>query len=207
MKRRIWALFVALDSTQPVAEGTCLIKGRLDARMGRFRRDENIGSLFSLNDPIVRCCKDLIAGFRTAATQRAKGLQQALWHFGRACVAALPRDILLESAIGLDSLLVPGGGDSQYRFCLHGTVILSSSADSSKDLYKVLQEIYNKRSKAAHGTKIKEIEQLALECRQKLATAIQRIVELILNNQLPDGEDIALSVQKYVLKKATAPPS
>ena len=40
-----------------------------------------------------------------------KELQDAIWHFGRACLTPLPRDILLESVIGLDGLLVPGGGD------------------------------------------------------------------------------------------------
>ncbi|MDR4499443.1 MAG: hypothetical protein MRK02_16220 [Candidatus Scalindua sp.] len=94
-----WVLFVSLNQERPVAEGTCLIKCELDVRMGRFRRDENIGpSDCSLDKQTVNRCTELLQDFRSAAKQ-VPDLNKSLWHFGRSCVATLPRDIQLESAI------------------------------------------------------------------------------------------------------------
>jgi hypothetical protein len=198
-----WALFVAADSMQPVAEGTCLIKGRLDFRIARFQRDQNLHSLLSLNGAAIDRCKRLITDFRAVSDQWQKDIQQALWHFGRSCVATLPRDILLEAAIKLDGLMVPRSGDSQYRFCLHGAVILSSKNHNSTELFARLKKIYSERSHAAHGGPTKKVEDLAADCRKKLAIAIERIVELIRNNELPPADDLAQSVQRYVIEQAT----
>jgi hypothetical protein len=131
-------------------------------------------------------------------------LCQALWHFGRACVASLPRDILLESAIGLDSLLVPGGGDSRYRFCLHGAAILSTNTSEGEIHYKALHQIYELRSRAAHGGRVRDVEKVAPESRKKLAQAMRMIADLILNQTLSRTKGIAEAVQHYVRQKATA---
>ena len=46
---------------------------------------------------------------------------------GQERVAKLARDQLLDAAMGLDWLLVKGGGDSRYRFKLHGTALWRDS--------------------------------------------------------------------------------
>jgi hypothetical protein len=202
-----WSLLITRDQDQPVAEGTCLFKGRLDIRMGRFRRDENFSAGdYTLDDTALHQCIDLIQRFRSAtqAVKKPDDLYQALWHFGRACVASLPRDILLESAIGLDSLLVPGGGDSRYRFCLHGAAILSTNMFEGETHYQALNQIYELRSRAAHGGRVRDVEKVAPESRKKLAQAIRVIADLILTQKLSRTEGIAEAVQHYVRQKATS---
>lgn len=203
-----WGLLLAQDLAQPVVEGTCLLKGRLDRRMGRFRRDENLGAGdYTLDDAALNQCIDLIQRFRDAIQTMEKPHDLGLWHFGRACVASLPRDILLESAIGLDSLLVPGGGDSRYKFCLHGATILSTNTSDGERHYKALNQIYKLRSGAAHGGRVRDVKKVALESCKKLAQAMRMIADLILNQALNRTEGIAEAVEHYVRQKATAKAS
>lgn len=199
-----WAFFIALNRDQPVAEGTCVIKGRLDARMGRFRRDENIGpAAYLVQQSLVIQCSDLIRRFRDSGLSGAD-LSPALWHFGRACIADLSRDILLESAIGLDWLLVPGGGgNSQYKFCLHGAAVLSNPGNNGVERFRSLKEIYEKRSSAAHGHPTNAVEGIALKSRRLLAEAIVVIADLALSRKLDLTGGIAKRVEQYVLQKAT----
>jgi len=201
-----WALFVALGMDKPVAEGTCVIKGGLDARLGIFRRDENMTYTYRIDEQAIERCKKLIMSFREFSESR-DDLLSALWHFGRACVAILSRDILLESAIGLDLLFVPSEpGDSRYRFCLHGAAILSSNPNDGKNLFNDLKKIYDNRSKAAHGHKVRAIDELALSARKKLAQAIFKIVNLLANKMIDACLEIGKGVQQYILKKATSYP-
>jgi hypothetical protein len=93
-----WSLLLARDQELPVTEGTCLLKARLDKRMGKFRRDETFhAGDYALDKATLQNCSDLVQRFRSATKSMKKphdhDLQQALWHFGRACVASLPRDI------------------------------------------------------------------------------------------------------------------
>lgn len=205
-----WSLLIARDQELPVTEGTCLLKARLDKRMGRFRRDESLhAGDYALDKATLQHCSDLVQRFRSAtkAMKKPHDLQQALWHFGRACVGSLPRDVLLESAIGLDSLLVPGGGDSGYRFCLHGAAILSSNIPNGEAQYKALDKIWNLRSRAAHGGRVQDVEKVALESGRKLAQAIRVVVDLILDQKLSRTEGIAKAVEGYVRQKAISQAS
>lgn len=128
-------------------------------------------------------------------------------HFGTLVAPALllcPRDVLLESAIGLDSLLVPGGGEARYKFCLHGAAILSPSMGTYEEVYRQLDEVYTKRSQAAHGRRAKEVESLSIIARTMLANAIHLIARLTLDGELDVAKDtIASAVQWYVIRKAT----
>jgi hypothetical protein len=177
--------------------------------MGRFRRDETFRSGdYTLDESTLHQCIDLVQRFRFAvqSMKKPQDLEQALWHFGRACVAPLPRDILLESTIGLDALLVPGGGDSRYRFCLHGAAILAVHLPNGDAHYKALNEIYDLRSRAAHGGRIRDVESVAPDSRKKLAQVIHIIIALILAQKLSRTEGIAEAVQHYVRQKALAQP-
>jgi hypothetical protein len=200
-----WALLVALDADKPVSEGTCIIKGGLDARMGIFRRDDNFGTDYKIDEAIIKQCRNYIQNFRQIVGKFSHDIKSALWHFGRACVANQPRDILLESAIGLDLLFVPSEpGDSRYRFCLHGSAILASNPSDGDKVFNDLKKIYDNRSKAAHGHKIKEIENLAILARKKLAESILRIINLIHSHKISGTDEIAKAVQRYILLKVTS---
>lgn len=202
-----WSLLLAQDRESPVSEGTCVIKAILDGRAGRFRRDDRLGDRnYTLNEKAVQRCHDLVDNYRSAVRDINKpdDLQQALWHFGRACISSLPRDALLESVMGLEALLVPGGSDSRYRFSLHGTVILQAIKSNSREHYDTLYKIYGLRSQAVHGEKAKDLDEFAPKSRKTLALMIQAIVELFLNGKLPVTKGIANAVQDYVFQKCTS---
>jgi len=104
----------------------------------------------------------------------------------------------------LDSLLVTGGVDSKYKFCLHGTAVLSGQAANGAGLFKTLSEIYSERSQAAHGHHARKAERLASISRKKLAEAIHKIIDLALGKQIDLTFGVTRAVEKYVLGKATS---
>jgi hypothetical protein len=198
-----WAIVIALDIDHPPAEGTCLIMARSE-QVGRIRRDENGSGPNVLSGESIRRCVDLISEFRTAVGYWKDGdLERGLWHFGRACVAVPYRDILLESVIGLDSLLVPGGGEARYRFRLHGAAILSPLLSSPENLSKELDEIYMERSLASHGREPRA-SQLGLRALKFLAKAIESIIRLTLDESLdPRDGSVSKAIEHYVLTGAS----
>jgi hypothetical protein len=199
-----WSLFIALGRDKPVAEGSCVLRGRLDVRMGRFRRDENLGPANTVIDQgIVDRCADLIRQFKDSAAH-AQNLNGALWFFGRACVATLPRDILLESVMGMDLLVGLPRGDSRYRFCLHGAAVLAANPTEGVELFDTLQRVYDARSAGAHGHAAREVERLGRNARTLLSRMIDRIAFLIYEGKIASGDQIATSVARWVLNRATA---
>jgi len=199
-----WGLFVALGRDQPICEGTCVLQGRLDGRMGRFRRDDNLGPAdASIDQGTLDYCVDLIRNFHSCLAS-TEDIGRALWHFGRSCVVSLPRDVLLESAIGIDSLVGRPGGDSRYRFSLHGAAVLARDATEGVELFKKLQEIYDKRSGGAHGGAPSEMEQLALRARLLLAKMIDRITILVQRREIDLSNGVASGVARWVVERATA---
>jgi hypothetical protein len=195
-----WAIVVALDVDEPPAEGTCILMGRSE-RIWRFRRDESGSGPHALSAESIRRCTTLTTEFRTAAANWTEGdLERGLWHFGRACVVVSARDILLESAIGLDSLLVPGGGEARYRFCLHGATFLSPKLGSPENLSRELDEIYAERSHAAHGRQPRRATQLAFRARKFLAKSIESIITLTIGGNLdPRDGSVPKAIQHYIL--------
>src|SRR5680860_115620 len=196
-----WSLLLTKDQDIPVSEGTCILTCRLDRRGGRFRRDDNLAcGNYSLNDSDIQHFRDLVKQYRSAreTLNKPEDLDQALWHFGRACVAALPRDVLVESVMGLEALLIPGGGEARYRFGLHGAAILSNTVTSAEDLNKDLKIIYRLRSQAVHGEKVHEVVTFAPKSRKILAKAIGAIVDLTSGGSFVAQEGISRAVEKYV---------
>lgn len=129
-------------------------------------------------------------------------LGQVLWHFGRACNAVLPRDILLESVIGLEMLLVPDAGESTYKFSLHGAAVIG--AVDGKSIAKELGVLYGFRSRLAHGGKDSdEVRDKAVRARWLLARAIWGVVSLINDGTLDvaaTGGDIGRAVKDMVFR-------
>lgn len=136
----------------------------------------------------------------------SEDLDQALWHFGRACNSVLARDILLESVIGLEMILVPEAGDSTYKFSLHGSAILSDAG--STNIAKELSDLYGSRSRLAHGGREGQTEQdRARRARWLLAKAIWGIVVGISNGALrvdATKGNVAKAVKDLVLRTVQA---
>src|SRR5207237_791197 len=129
-------------------------------------------------------------------------LWDVLWHFGRSCVASLERDVLLEAVIGLDALLVPGSGESTYRFSLHGAVLIGAGTGRGTQVKAELQDLYNARSGAAHGDR-RGANSKARRARQVLAQAIERTAALILDGKLDMSKKLPHAIQQYVIERAT----
>ena len=153
-----------------------------------------------IDDSAIETSQELIRRFRQAAESSSE-LKDALWYFGRASVAELDRDILLESSIGLETLLVSGSGDSRYRFALHGAVVLSNTDQQGSDLFRNLLDIYGARSGAAHGGR-KSLATIATRSRRYLAEAIRAIAGLVLARTIQRGR-VSEAVQQYVIERAT----
>ena len=88
-----------------------------------LRRRSTQWAGFQPNDEVVEQLRAHIDELQRSVEDVPDLKAAALWRLGRACSADLPRDQLVEAVIGMESLLVPGPGESTYRFELHGTAV------------------------------------------------------------------------------------
>lgn len=135
-------------------------------------------------------------------------LDDVVWMFDRATLAVLPRDILLESAIGLERLLVHGNGENTRRFKTYGAALIGG--DAPMETAKRLGEIYSKRSCAAHGSdkksdnKAEKLEKLSATARADLGMALANVVRLVVSSKINperNGKDIAEAIEHYQTSK------
>jgi hypothetical protein len=131
-----------------------------------------------------------------SATAESDDLVSAMWSFGRSCVAPTPRDALLDAVVGLERLVVPNErGDSTYRFRLHGQTVLASEGD----VFKELGDLYDHRSKVAHGNRVarpgkpNRMAGMGSRARFLLAKAIHATNELVVRGELKLGPDRDIS--------------
>lgn len=198
-----WAISTAAEVDPPPGEGACLIRTRSGFTVGMFSRDRDISrpvaDASALKDEIVTSMSEYLE-----VEQIYPDLGIALWYFGRSCTSNIDRDVLLEGAIGLDSLFSTGGGDSRYRFCLHGTAILTRHRISS-GLYSKLGAIYTARSGAAHGGPAPgKLGLLPTETRGLLAAALVSVVKMSKSGELASNcKSIPKAVEAYVIEKVT----
>jgi hypothetical protein len=129
-------------------------------------------------------------------------LLDVVWMFDRATLAVLPRDILLESAIGLERLLVTGSGENTRRFKFYGAALIGGH--SPIKTASRLADIYSLRSSAAHGSdkKKEKFEKLSATARADLAMALANVVRLIVSSKITpekEGEPISKSIEHYLV--------
>lgn len=128
-------------------------------------------------------------------------IQGAIWLFDRATLAASPRDILFESTVGLERLLVAGAGENSRRFKTYGTALLCD--DDPIVTSGNLSKIYALRSGAAHGTDVdrKNFKIYSVHARTYLSKAIEKIVQLVAASKLihKDKAQVSKAVEQYLL--------
>ena len=184
-----WAAMRAADSELPPTEGVCIILTKSGSRLNSIRREDGIGTMgvnLNLKQEELDKFVKLYSSFNSS-NAKIYGLDKALWHFGRSCLSTIERDILLESAIGIDSIVSNDSRDSAYRFQLHGSALLSFIDPKIKEtVYKELSNIYKRRSSAAHGTGSmkKSGENLHEKARTYLAKMMESVLVLNDNNNL-----------------------
>lgn len=176
-----WALSIGCSHAVPLLEGTSSYRnvksmGLLgpDAFRRLQTRTARSGTVYQQSPEALHEAQ--------AALQRASrfatlvpDVYDALWYWGRACLAELDRDRLLESVIGIERLLVPGGGESRYRIGLHGAAMLAKDQTEAREKAKQLRDMFQARSSVAHGavaTKGKNLTYLALQTLGELVAVV-----------------------------------
>ena len=80
--------------------------------------------------------------------------------------------------IGLESILVNGNSELNYRFRRNGAMLLSNNAEEYKDLSKKLKDLYEKRSRYVHDGNIDNINPSDLiQARDLLRKTIFKILD------------------------------
>jgi len=206
-----WALMVATENRQPLQEQTVVIR-QFRNYPSTIAHRESVShasrlpiSHHSLDSIQIREVNSLIGRFMRTVEEIPE-FERLLWHFGRSCVAANPRDSFMESAIGLDSVLSTSGPNASYKFKLHGSAVLSGSSHLGNDPYSRMKDIYTWRSKAVHGNTQVLGEDLARETRWTLAQVIESMISLHESGELKKpkkGRGIAHSLEDLVRRRVT----
>lgn len=110
----------------------------------------------------------------------------------------------MDAVIGLDSLLVPEGGEGRYRVALHGSALLTCHQDPATT-YEQLNELYKLRSSATHsaGSEDKKFKEMAPIARMCFAGVIYRIATLVNSRAivLGSGETIPHAVERWIRQR------
>ncbi|MCK4623526.1 MAG: hypothetical protein KAT62_15105 [Desulfuromonadales bacterium] len=205
-----WALSSACGTSCSFVEGTItyehILGGQFVLTSPQFfrREDKNGGTVHRLTGERIEIAKGFIEKI-VRYRDLSLDLKQALWHWGRSSLADLDRDALLESIIGLESLLVPGSGDSRYRFGLHGAALLCTPHDNLEERARDLKKLYDRRSRIAHGSR-DAITSDANRGRRSLADAICAVIALLEAGVLEPSEVIAEQIESIILKKSPLRP-
>ena len=204
-----WALIVVTNNPAIFEEGPVISRVLSGQRMRTLRRGDTLMRTRSVPHMLLTAeatfrLPDILEHLEQARRLSAE-IDSVLWLFGRACTAILPRDVLLDSAIGLEMLLVPNPGESRYRFMLHGLAIVDG--EPANTLESDLKKIYDLRSKAAHGSSsdTHDFETFAPRAKLLLAKAIDGVLNLMRTGELDvatTGGDIAKSVENLVKSRA-----
>ena len=177
-----WAIMQATTSTRLIRELPATIEGLYSPwgfspiRRQGIRRDLQIA--VTLDEPSCQFVRKLLSMFKSALNA-FPDFRDVMWMFDRATLATLPRDILLESTIGLERLLVEGSGENTRRFKTYGAAL---TADGNPEaVSRDLAEIYALRSKAAHGGDVhpEQFKKFAIAARTYLVRAIANTVFLV----------------------------
>lgn len=203
-----WALAACTNPGYPLSEGTIICQDILGGKPflggpAAFKRQESSGGMQArLDDDTMR---EVQALFRDAQEFRRcnADLSQAFWFWGRACVAVLERDIMLEAIFGLERLV---NGNQRYRFQRYGATLLSSGAEIDLKIEKDLRKLYEARGREVHhGVDISSCDgRLAMGY---LTKAILRTIQLIREGELDPKKNIPRQIKKLAPRHGQAPPA
>ena len=198
-----WAVMLATDIMQLICELPATTETQL-SMTGFFPVHRQVmqfptGAYTILDESGCQSAAKLL-GMLTSAVKVYPDLLDVVWMFDRATLAVLPRDVLLESAIGLERLLVHGNGENTRRFKVYGAALIGGAPIETA---KRLAEIYSLRSSAAHGSdeKPEKFEKLSATARADLAMALANVVRLVVSSKIiPGGKEnnINKSIERYL---------
>lgn len=73
-----------------------------------------------------------------------------------ACASITIEVSIITMVTGMESLLVNGNGELTYKVSLNSSLITADSKEERKEIYKLVKNMYNLRSKVVHG-EVKEV--------------------------------------------------
>ena len=123
----------------------------------------------------------------------------------RALKSRLIMDIILETAIGIESLLVEGKGDLSLQFRLNTSWLIGRNYKDREIIEKFCKELYSMRCKIVHeGGKEKDIEKIAqkfggINETAKLARKLYRLI--LLKAVVIKGKKISFCGRNELLKR------
>jgi len=201
-----WALMAAMGQKVPLVEGEiffeCFSADYRSARINNHqlkRQNEQQSPVYD-----TPSCEELdtvreLLRHTPKVRRQSNPVDNALWHFGRSCLESLPRDQLLESAIGLENLLMHGRS-SGYRLKLSGAALMATTSDEAESIAEQLSKIWDSRGTVAHSSE-RDVD-LAKEARRLLAKAIFSIMELVRDGELqPSQQNIPKEIQDRILRE------
>jgi len=198
------ALMVAMEITQPLTESSIFYTHRLGGRLGALvlppyrRQQASTAPVYHLTDTVMTtACKRFEAIASAKANHR--GLEDAMWLWGRSATSLLSRDRLLDAVIGMESLLVLTSGSSTYKLSLHGAAVLADSDEDTNRIARDLRNLYSLRSRAVHDTPRLGSTQESIDALSLFTKLIDRLAMLDDEGMLDHGPPISESIQKHVL--------
>lgn len=201
-----WAFMQVAGTNRPIKEGKIFIVDKRGAIVDRHQRDLSSSNYTGpLNKEQLKEASKIMEHLNKIADE-SDAAAIALWHFGRACNTSLDRDSLLEAAIGIDAILVDSASDSVYRFWLHAGAILSEALPQTENekYFRIAKELYDNRSKLAHGKKTKKLELTHADNARKLLSDILMAVYILdKDGRLPKISQGSLPkrIERFVVEK------
>lgn len=203
-----WAIMATSNNINSLQEGLIIYDDTIGNRLshtyyGFYRRQNrsNGGQIYEFNKINLEAVVEIIKKAQMAL-KRLPDLKQAFWYWGRSYIARSERDMILDSVIGLETLLVPSaeGGGIKFRFSLFGTALLAKNDDEAKDINKDLKDIYSERGIVAHGNREKAVKMANLALNY-LTIVIKKIIELHDQEIIVQGKKIAKQIENNLIKK------
>ena len=204
MARFRWAAMLALDTQSVILEGMTRMQTFGTSWGGQPLRRQTLGYLWpgipAISEAAATEMARLLTSLRLAEAKFDADIYDAVWMFGRASLAAHPRDSLLEAAIGIERIVVGGSGENARRFRTHGAALLGDATLEGR-----LKALYNSRSKVAHeGNAKSDLSDAASEARHLLARCIDRAVawtEFGLIDSVPPGKvKLSVAIEQFLLQ-------
>lgn len=114
----------------------------------------------------------------------------ALHRFVTALERERPVDVLLDSVVALEALLLADtSGELSYRFALRGACWLAQDIDTRTRLYKELHDLYVLRSKVVHGSKFPDRSHI-VETAERATGLAQQMLLKGLRKGWPSGIEL-----------------
>ena len=93
--------------------------------------------------------------------------------FASAMEKVNPNDKITDLVICIETLLVPGSGESSLRFQLHSALFLGNDDDSRRELMDVIEPFYNFRSGQVHSLEERRLREKGKPTMEKEKAIIE----------------------------------